>query len=95
MPYIKEDRRADLKTALDALLEVLDSTSAGELNYVVTRIMIDHLKFEKALGYEKVNTLIGVLECAKLELYRRVIIPYEDRKIADNGDVYPPYLATD
>jgi hypothetical protein len=31
-----------------------------------------------------------VLECAKLELYRRIVAAYEDEKIADpeNGDVY-------
>jgi hypothetical protein len=32
--------------------------------------------------------MIGVLECAKLELYRRVAAPYEDAKCEDNGDVY-------
>jgi hypothetical protein len=30
---------------------------------------------------------MGVLESAKLELYRRKIAPYEDDKIAENGDV--------
>ena len=32
--------------------------------------------------------MVGVLECAKLELYRRMAAPYEDEKIEDNGDVY-------
>jgi hypothetical protein len=32
--------------------------------------------------------MIGALECAKLELYRRLASPYEDLKIADNGDIY-------
>lgn len=88
MPYIKKDRREDIHIQLDALLDVIDSTSAGELNYTITRIMIDHLSFEKKLGYEKVNTLIGVLECAKLELYRRLAVPYENKKCETNGDVY-------
>jgi len=35
-----------------------------------------------------INAIIGALECAKLELYRRVAAPYEDDKIAENGDVY-------
>jgi len=38
---------------------------------------------------------IGALECAKLELYRRVAAPYEDTKIAENGDVYDPELLTE
>ena len=28
------------------------------------------------------------MECAKLELYRRVAAPYEDLKISEAGDVY-------
>ncbi len=40
------------------------------------------------LRYSKINSLIGVLECAKLELYRRVAAPYENDKIDENGDVY-------
>jgi len=31
---------------------------------------------------------VGVLECAKLELYRRIAAPYEDEKIVETGDVY-------
>ena len=42
----------------------------------------------KEVRYSKINALIGVLECAKLELYRRVAAPYENDKIDENGDVY-------
>jgi len=31
---------------------------------------------------------LGAIECAKLEFIRRVVSPYEDTKIASNGDVY-------
>lgn len=34
----------------------------------------------------------GAIECAKLEFYRRVAAPYEDKKIAENGDVYPAII---
>ena len=40
--------------------------------------------------YSKINAIIGILECIKLELYRRVAAPYEDVKAAENGDV-PEY----
>jgi hypothetical protein len=33
------------------------------------------------------NDIIGVLEAAKTEFYRRIIAPYEDIKIQDNGDM--------
>jgi len=29
------------------------------------------------------------MECAKMEIYRRLVAPYEDRKIVQNGDVNP------
>jgi hypothetical protein len=38
--------------------------------------------------YQAINDCLGALEGAKLELYRRVAAPYEDRKIQENGDVY-------
>jgi broad-specificity NMP kinase len=37
--------------------------------------------------YHKYNAAVGVLECAKLELYRRLVSGYEDTKIIENGDV--------
>jgi hypothetical protein len=41
-----------------------------------------------APNYDNFNEVIGVLECMKLELYRRMIAPYEDTKCKENGDVY-------
>ena len=38
-------------------------------------------------NYADINSAIGVLECAKLELYRRQAAPYEDKKIEENGEV--------
>jgi hypothetical protein len=32
--------------------------------------------------------MTGVIENVKTEFYRRVAVPYEDKKIADNGDVF-------
>jgi hypothetical protein len=39
------------------------------------------------LRYFHLNKAIGVLECIKLEFYRRVAAPYEDLKIKEAGDV--------
>lgn len=38
--------------------------------------------------YDSLNAVIGVLECAKQEFYRRAAVPYENQKITENGDVY-------
>jgi hypothetical protein len=39
------------------------------------------------LRYFHINKAVGVLECVKLEFYRRVAAPYEDEKIKESGDV--------
>ncbi len=92
MPYIKvEDRKRIVDTVekgdrnrIEAVADRIKSE--GDLNYVITYLC--HL-FIKAKGkrYATLNTVVGVLECAKQELYRRVIAPYENLKIESNGDV--------
>jgi hypothetical protein len=37
--------------------------------------------------YDDYNEQIGILECAKLELYRKRAAPYEDLKEQENGPV--------
>jgi hypothetical protein len=81
MPYIAQSRRI----VLDAKPNL--SETPGELNYVITKLVIDWLGDKPR--YTTFNTAIGVLDCVKLELYRRTVAHYEDHKMADNGDVYP------
>lgn len=85
MPYVNPEARA----RIDAGARAQD---AGELNYAVTRLVDTYLSAaaerDGRLRYAHLNEAIGVLECAKLELYRRVAAPYEDEKIAESGDVY-------
>lgn len=73
---------------IDNRNEVLDNgpTTSGELNFIITTEIINYLG--KDPRYADYNSVIGVLECCKLELYRRMVAPYEDVKIAENGDVY-------
>lgn len=90
MPYITKDRR---EKWLDdqPMLPAFQAENAGELNYVFTEIAQDYL-LRKGLKYQHINDIVGALEGAKLEMYRRVAGPYEDIKIAENGDVYSPAL---
>jgi len=82
MPYVKPELRA----ALDA--GVKQPEDAGELNYAVTMLVLKFLAQGKP-SYARYNAAIGALECCKLELYRRLVSPYENAKRAENGDVYP------
>jgi len=61
--------------------------TAGELNFLFTTLIIEYIE-KKGESYQTYNDIIGALEGSKLELYRRKIAPYEDKKIIDNGDVY-------
>lgn len=81
MPYITKDRRVILKNIGDY------PQSAGELNYLLTVELNEYL-FAHGLSYQTINDILGALEGAKLEFYRRVAVPYEKRKIGENGDVY-------
>ena len=87
MPYIKPDNRKKYEKTLEELVKILKTLPPeeidGELNYVVTKI----LKEIYPLRYFHINKAVGVLECIKLEYYRRVAAPYEDSKIKEAGDV--------
>jgi hypothetical protein len=81
MPYITADARARLDKGGKP-------ETAGELNYAITRLVDDYLIQKGGIRYAHLNEVVGALECAKLELYRRVAAPYEDQKFAETGDVY-------
>ena len=87
MPYIKAGNRNKYEKILENLVSILKTLPPedidGELNYVVTKM----LKEIYPLRYFHINKAVGVLECIKLEYYRRVAAPYEDLKIEEAGDV--------
>jgi hypothetical protein len=89
MPYIQEKARAQL----DGVLHDDDFSrrpgDAGELNYVLTRLCLQYIDNTGGVRYGKLAEVTGVLENVKQEFYRRLAAPYEDGKIAQNGDVYP------
>ena len=81
MPYIEPGTRPKVLK--------LGPTNAGELNYAITHLVRQYIASH--YNYATFNEVVGVLECAKLELYRRMISEYEDRKCKENGDVYDEY----
>lgn len=89
MPYIDLKRKELFERELVRLMDKIHETGAspGDLNYIITRIA-DFYASLNGRNYAVYNSIVGVLECAKLELYRRKVAPYEDTKIEQNGDVY-------
>lgn len=84
MPYIVEAGREILEPRAEGI-----SGTAGELNFQLTTLCLKYLDQNGGTSYARINDIIGALECAKMEFYRRLAAPYEDTKIATNGDVYP------
>lgn len=80
MPYITFDDKHKIRHGDSA-------KTAGELNYCFTELVKKYL-IDKGESYQTYNDIVGALEGAKLELYRRKVSFYEDSKIKSNGDVY-------
>lgn len=99
----QEDRKLydkEINQLVDKLVEVfateptkIRSNRAGHLNYIITVLIKRfYTKLDSKLGklglrYADYNEILGLLECAKLEFYRRQIAIYEDKKIKSEGDV--------
>ena len=81
MPYIAQEKRDSFFRGEG----VIDTP--GDLNFVITKVCLEYLE-NKSESYQASNYIVGALECCKLEMYRRAVAPYEDAKIAANGDVY-------
>lgn len=95
MPYISKERR-------ECLIQDINPCTPGELNFILTFIILEYLESLKEVvpssglikaqllpnRYKDYNEIIGVLECCKLEIYRRLVASYEDKKKEENGDVF-------
>ena len=79
MPYIKDEVKRDLAGRV--------AREPGELNFLITELIADYWYFGKK-NYQAISDILSSLEGAKLEFYRRIVAPYEDLKIKENGDVY-------
>lgn len=84
MPYIKQEKRSELDPLIEDLSEGI--SCEGDLNYIMTSLIHKEIN-KKGKNYQTLNNLIGALECAKLELYRTIIGPYEAIKLLENGNV--------
>ena len=79
MPYIN-------KATKDLVDITLKPESAGELNYAIHLLLERYMDYQGE-SYQTYNDMIGALEGAKLELYRRRVAGYENKKIEQNGDI--------
>ena len=88
MPYINRTDRVPYQsiiTELAALIPHDPTRRPGHINYVVSLLL--NKVYGDAPRYSEHNEVVGVLECIKQEFYRRNTAPYEDIKIAEQGDL--------
>jgi hypothetical protein len=84
MPYIPKLARKIIDEIVnDAHFSV---AANGSLNYFLVKLMLVRRKLEGE-SYTFYKNYLGELEAAKLEIYRRYVAPYEDKKMKENGDV--------
>jgi hypothetical protein len=93
MPYISQEDRNTIDRYLTRLFEEqLDTFSSGQITYILTCICRNWLASRKQakgeLRFDDYSDVLKVLESAKLEYYRRVMVPFEEGKKIVNGDVY-------
>ena len=91
MPYIDQDKRIKLEPCINVLVnttEIIadDEEIEGVMNYIITEVGNRCMR-RPEWRYKWINRFIGVLECVKLEFYRRLVRPYENKAISKNGDV--------
>jgi len=76
-----------LDGAIKQLVEAINTdvlVRDGELNYVITNVV---MRSSTVGNYKEHNANLGVLDAVAREYYRRVVAPYEDLKILENGDI--------
>ena len=82
MPYINNTARRMVEPQ-----SIRAAETAGELNYQITTLVWRYINTHSQC-YTTFNEVVGVLDCAKMEIYRRLVGPYENHKKAENGDVF-------
>jgi len=89
MPYIEHENRAAVNFFIDGLIKCLREMDCckGDLNYVITRIVLESRKPVAGWSYHPLSDCVSVLRDAADEIARRLLGPYEDTAIRKNGDM--------
>ena len=90
MPYIPKETRPKINNRVAEL--ALAVNTPEELSYAITKLILycqlRIVEGKSAISYSWLSHVLGVLEATKLEIYRRMVAPYEEIKAGKNGDVF-------
>lgn len=84
MPYIEDPDKREMADALNDLSMFIESK--GDLNYAICEL-VGRFILDGDLSYTNISEKIDAVHDAEAELRRRLLVPYEDLKILENGDV--------
>lgn len=95
MPYI---RPQDQQRILTSLSNVLLGTK-GELCFAINVLQMkfaethfSEITKSQKVDYQTLSDCVSAANDANTEFYRRVIFPYEDHKIRENGDIFREFI---
>lgn len=88
MPYTKKDTQSDPSRGS------WPANNSGELNYQISRLLNAYMN-EHGVSYDRLKDCTSACEEAGAEFRRRFMVPYEEEKIIENGDVYDGVLLTE
>ena len=85
MPYTKEERRKLQYEPLRLLSQFIENN--GDLNHAICELTAMQMVKTGGMGYTNVSNWIDAVDGAEKELTRRLLDPYEDKVMMENGDV--------
>lgn len=84
MPYIDKERRERIQPYIKEASRNIENH--GDLTYAIFLLCLQYMN-NHGESYDSYSKCIASMECAKLEFYRKLVAPYEDKKIIINGGV--------
>ena len=72
-----------MKDTVVELMRTLDIKANGDLNF----ILFKYCKYYVLPSYNNYKNFCGELRQCATEIERKILAPYEDQKIEENGDV--------
>jgi hypothetical protein len=88
MPYIKQEKRKCWDPLLKLLAIEMEKHKAvkGDLNYICFVLGREFIH-QNGFNYQSISDSVDGVRGASVELGRRILDPYEDKKRTENGDI--------
>lgn len=84
MPYILDEDREKFDRSIETLTQIINAK--GDLNYTICEL-VGRLILKTKISYTQISEWIDGVHGAERELTRRILDPYEVKKMIENGDV--------